>query len=61
MSEEQDQKRSCEYKFRLTPAELSKIKMLAKMYASGNTSQWIVYACLNAQRKYLPKKKGTAA
>jgi len=41
---------------RVSSYNKNKIKLFAKMYADGNLSQWIVYACFNAPRKFLNKK-----
>jgi hypothetical protein len=39
--------------FRVSEFEWNRIGILANEYAAGNRSRWLVYAALNAPRKYL--------
>jgi len=39
--------------FRCTEKEMNRIIWLAGHYAGGNVSRWVVYAALNAERKFL--------
>lgn len=41
---------------RLTEFELNRIKILAKKYANGNMSAWIIHGALNAPRKFFKQK-----
>lgn len=45
------------FQIRLTRGDKSRLKWLAKQYANGNLTQWLVYAGLNAPRKMLPPAK----
>ncbi len=40
---------------RLTEFEKNRIKILAKKFAGGNMSQWIVHGAMNAPRRMLPQ------
>jgi hypothetical protein len=52
-----DQKKTSWLKIRCSPAQLSKIKMLARMYEQSVT-EWVIGHALNGERKL---KKGRAA
>lgn len=39
--------------FRISEYEKNKIKMFAAKYAGGNLSAWLIYAAMNAPRKFL--------
>jgi hypothetical protein len=45
-------------KFRASDKERNRIRFLAEQYAGGNSSMWLVYAALNAPRRFLvsPRK-----
>lgn len=45
------QNKKCRIDIRVTPADKSRIKMLAKIYAGGNVSKLIVAATLEFQRR----------
>lgn len=51
------QKRSVDRHIRLTPAEFSRIQVLAKLYAGGNITRWLVYGALHVAPKFLCEKK----
>lgn len=49
--------KTAEIKIRCTEAEKQKITFLAKTYAGGNMSAWLLWAAINAPRKFLKPKK----
>ncbi len=49
-------KKSAEIKIRTTEQEKKKIAHLAKLYAGGSMSLWILHGALNAPRKSLVDK-----
>lgn len=43
-------------KARCSPKEYNRIKGLARKYARGSISAWLIYQGINGQRKYLKQK-----
>jgi hypothetical protein len=50
-------KRLKKFQLRLTEKDLNRIRILAREYAGGNVSAWLVHGGLNAPRQYLVKKE----
>lgn len=48
--------KSYKIQFRISEYEKNKIKMFAEKYADGNLSAWLIYAAINAPRKFISKK-----
>jgi hypothetical protein len=48
------------FKFRTTKQDANRIEWLAKNYADGDLSEWLRYAAINAERKYLNKENQDA-
>lgn len=47
-------KKTCRLDLRIAPDDRSRIKALARIYANGSVSKWVVYAALAAERRMLP-------
>lgn len=57
---ENPNKRIKKLQIRLSTKELNRIRILAKEYAGGSITKWILHGALNAPREYLspnPKRK----
>lgn len=50
-------KRDTHIRLRVTEKEKNRIKILAKLYAGGNLTAWMIHGALNAPRKKLPLER----
>lgn len=49
-------KKDVRFEIRMTSQQLNRIKGLAKVYAGGNTSLWLIWSAINGPRKFIKRE-----